>query len=35
MFHGFDYSCALSGTPHQRLVTLAEALDWILVSVVE
>ncbi|WP_322895658.1 MULTISPECIES: type I restriction endonuclease subunit R [unclassified Yoonia] len=30
MFHGFDYSKGLIGTPHQRLVTLAEALDWIL-----
>ena len=30
MFHGFDYSKGLTGTPHQRLVTLAEALNWIL-----
>lgn len=30
MFHGFDYSKGLTGTPHQRLVALAEALDWIL-----
>lgn len=30
MFHGFDYANGLTGTPHQRLVTLAEALDWIL-----
>lgn len=30
MFHGFDYRLGLVGTPHQRLVTLAEALNWIL-----
>lgn len=30
MFHGFDYSAGLTGTPHQRLVALAEALNWIL-----
>ncbi|WP_050523921.1 type I restriction endonuclease subunit R [Pseudorhodobacter wandonensis] len=30
MFHGFDYSTGLTGTPHQRLVALAGALDWIL-----
>jgi type I restriction enzyme, R subunit len=30
MFHGFDYSTGVTGTPHQRLVTLAGALDWIL-----
>ncbi len=30
MFHGFDYSKGLTGAPHQRLVALAEALDWIL-----
>lgn len=30
MFHGFDYSRGLTGTPHQRLVSLAQALDWIL-----
>jgi type I restriction enzyme R subunit len=30
MYHGFDYSRGLTGTPQQRLVTLAEALDWIL-----
>ncbi|MBZ0129547.1 MAG: type I restriction endonuclease subunit R [Rhodobacteraceae bacterium] len=30
MLHGFDYSQGLSGTPQQRLVALAEALDWIL-----
>jgi len=30
MFHGFDYVLGLTGSPHQRLVTLAAALDWIL-----
>ena len=30
MFHGCDYSKGLTGTPRQRLVALAEALDWIL-----
>ncbi len=30
MFHGLDYSGALTGTPHQRLVALAEALNWVL-----
>jgi len=30
MFHGFDYANGLTGTPHQRLIALAEALDWIL-----
>ena len=30
MFHGFDYSQGLVGTPQQRLATLAAALDWIL-----
>jgi type I restriction enzyme R subunit len=30
MFHGFDYSTGLTGTPHQRLVALAGSLDWIL-----
>ncbi len=30
MFHGLDYSRGLTGTPHQRLVALAAALDWIL-----
>ena len=30
MFHGFDYSEGLTGTPQQRLIALAEALDWIL-----
>lgn len=31
MFHGFDYQRGLAGTPHERLVVLAEALEWILV----
>ncbi|HEV2517049.1 MAG TPA: type I restriction endonuclease subunit R [Devosia sp.] len=30
MYHGFDYERGLAGTPHQRLIVLAEALDWIL-----
>jgi type I restriction enzyme R subunit len=30
MFHGFDYSKGLTGTPNQRLTALAEALNWIL-----
>lgn len=30
MYHGFNYSAGLTGTPHQRLVTLAEAIEWIL-----
>jgi type I restriction enzyme R subunit len=30
MFHGFDYRLGITGTPHDRLVTLAAALDWIL-----
>lgn len=30
MFHGLDYTNGLTGTPQQRLVALAEALDWIL-----
>ncbi|MEC5379278.1 type I restriction endonuclease subunit R [Aurantimonas sp. C2-6-R+9] len=30
MFHGFDYERGPSGTPHERLVTLAEAIEWIL-----
>jgi type I restriction enzyme R subunit len=30
MYHGFDYRLGIVGTPHQRLVTLAGALDWIL-----
>ncbi|MDD1530898.1 DEAD/DEAH box helicase [Bradyrhizobium sp. WBOS7] len=30
MYHGFDYARGLSGTPHERLVALAEAIEWIL-----
>ena len=30
MYHGFDHARGLAGTPHERLVVLAEALEWIL-----
>jgi type I restriction enzyme R subunit len=30
MYHEFDYSRGLAATPHERLVVLAEALEWIL-----
>lgn len=30
MFHGFDYVKGVNGTPHERLVTLAEGLNFIL-----
>ena len=30
MFHGFDYARGLSGTAQQRLVVLAEAIEWVL-----
>ncbi|MBO9379641.1 HsdR family type I site-specific deoxyribonuclease [Sphingomonas histidinilytica] len=30
MFHGFDYARGLAGTPYQRLVVLAEAIEWVL-----
>jgi type I restriction enzyme R subunit len=30
MFHGFDYKSCLSGTPHERLIAMAGALEWIL-----
>ena len=30
MFHGFDYRKGLSGTPKERLVALAGALEWVL-----
>ncbi len=30
MYHGFDYTTAMSGTPHQRLVMMAGAIEWIL-----
>jgi type I restriction enzyme R subunit len=31
MYHGFDYARGLAGTPHERLIVLAEAIEWILV----
>lgn len=30
MYHGFDYARGLAGTPHERLIVLAEAIEWIL-----
>lgn len=30
IYHGFDYARGLTATPHQRLVVLAEAIEWIL-----
>lgn len=30
MYHGFDYERGLVGTPHERLIVLAEAIEWIL-----
>jgi len=30
MYHGFNYERGLAGTPHERLVVLAEAIEWIL-----
>ena len=30
MYHGFDYARGLIGTAHQRLVLLAEAVEWVL-----
>jgi len=30
MYHGFDYERGLTGTPHQRLIVLAEAIEWVL-----
>jgi type I restriction enzyme R subunit len=30
MFHGFDFQTAMVGTPQQRLVTMAGAIEWIL-----
>lgn len=30
MYHGFEYARGLAGTPHERLVLLAEAIEWIL-----
>jgi len=30
MFHGFDYMRGMHGTPQERLVVMAEAIEWIL-----
>lgn len=30
VFHGFDYSSGITGTPNERLLCLAEAIDWVL-----
>jgi type I restriction enzyme R subunit len=30
MYHGFDYTTALGGTPQQRLAMMAGAIEWIL-----
>jgi type I restriction enzyme, R subunit len=30
LYHGFDYSTALSGTPQDRLVMMAGAIEWVL-----
>ena len=30
MYHGFDYARGLAGTPQERLIVLAEAIEWIL-----
>jgi type I restriction enzyme R subunit len=30
MYHGFNYARGLAGTPQERLVVLAEAIEWIL-----
>ena len=30
MYHGFDYEPGLAGTAHERLLVLAEAIEWIL-----
>ena len=30
MFHGFDYRTGLTGTPQERLVALAGAMEWVL-----
>lgn len=32
MFHGFDYRSGLAGTPKERLVALAGAIEWVLDS---
>ena len=30
MFHGFDYRAGLTGSPQERLVALAHAIEWVL-----
>ena len=30
MFHGFDYGTGLTGTPQERLLALARAIEWVL-----
>lgn len=30
MYHGFDYTLGITGTPQQRLITMASAIEWIL-----
>jgi len=30
MYHGFGYARGLLGTPDERLIVLAEAIEWIL-----
>lgn len=30
MYHGFDYASAMSGTPQERLMMMAGAIEWIL-----
>ncbi len=30
MYHGFDYTTPLGGAPHERMVMMAEAIEWIL-----
>lgn len=30
MFHGFDYMTALNGTPQERMMMMASAIEWIL-----
>ncbi len=29
MFHGFDFRKGLAGTPQERLITLADAIEWV------
>lgn len=30
LYHGFDYATALAGSPHDRLVMMAGAIEWVL-----